>query len=185
MNGKSVLCLLIVSALFSCFAQAPTGADPLREFEARAARFKSVVQLPKFEVLTNEVHTTVQQTISSGNKALDIIAATEPTKVTFENTVGALDNLAYQIGLAANRLAIDFESNVTKAQKAVKFTRRELEGVPEGMLEQLKTGDDEYSVMANVTVQYVNVMENAKREDTRKRLLIEHDNLARQENIPL
>ena len=28
-------------------------------------------------------------------------------------------------------------------------------------------------------------MENAKREDTRKRLLIEHDNLARKENIPL
>jgi len=275
MNGKSVLCLLIVSALFSCFAQAPTGADPLRAFEARAARFKSVVQLPKFEVLTNEVHTTLQQTISSGNKALDSIAGTDPKQVTFGNTAGALDNLAYQIGLAANRLAviketsldaamrdaatqaikeleewsvgldyredvykvvkayadrqpklkgedeklisetmrdyrragldlpkaqrdevermrkelsslaIDFESNVTKAQKAVKFTRAELEGVPEGMLEQLKTGDDEYSVMANVTVQYVNVMENAKREETRKRLLIEHDNLARQENIPL
>ena len=28
-------------------------------------------------------------------------------------------------------------------------------------------------------------MENAKREDTRKKLLIEHDNLAREENIPL
>ena len=28
-------------------------------------------------------------------------------------------------------------------------------------------------------------MDNAKREETRKRLLIEHDNLARAENIPL
>jgi thimet oligopeptidase len=39
--------------------------------------------------------------------------------------------------------------------------------------------------MANITVQYLTVMENAKREDTRKRLLVEHDNLARKENIPL
>jgi thimet oligopeptidase len=52
-------------------------------------------------------------------------------------------------------------------------------------LEEMKTGNDEYTVMANITVQYVQVMENAKREETRKRLLIEHDNLARQVNIPL
>lgn len=82
-------------------------------------------------------------------------------------------------------LAIDFESNVTKAEKPVKFSKAELEGVPEGLLEQIKTGPDEYTVMANITVQYINVEENAKREETRKRLLIEHDNLARQENIPL
>src|SRR5262245_43983873 len=39
MNGKSVLCFMVISALFSCFAQAPAGIDPLREFQARAARF--------------------------------------------------------------------------------------------------------------------------------------------------
>jgi thimet oligopeptidase len=275
MNGKSVLCLLVLSAVFSCFAQAPAGVDPLRGFEARATKFKSIIRLPQFEVLTNEIRGSVQQTISSGNAALDAIAATDAKKVSFENTLRALDNLAYQIGLTANKLsliketsmdatmrdaateaikeleqwsvgldyredvykvvktyadrqpklkgedakllfetmrdyrragldlpkaqrdevermrkqlsnlAIDFESNVTKAQKAVKFTRAELEGVPEGALEQLKSGEDEYTVMANVTVQYINVMDNAKREDTRKRLLTEHDNLARQENIPL
>ena len=51
-----------------------------------------------------------------------------------------------------SRLTTDFESNVTKAEKAVKFTKAELEGVPEDFLEQIKTGDDEYTVMANVTV---------------------------------
>src|SRR5207245_10449467 len=30
-----------------------------------------------------------------------------------------------------SRMAIDFESNVTKAQKAVKFSKAELEGVPD------------------------------------------------------
>ena len=275
MNGKSVVCLLIVSVLFSGFAQAPAGVDPLREFQARAAKFKSLIRLPLFEVSTNEIRASLQQTITSGNAALDAIAAIDPKKVTFESTAGALDNLAYQIGLTANKLSviketsqdasmrdaateavkeleewsvgldyredvykvlktyadshpdlkgedakllsetmrdyrragldlpkaqrdevermrkelsgleIDFESNVTKAQKAVKFTRAELEGVPESALEQMKTGDDEYTVMANITVQYVNVMENAKREETRKRLLVEHDNLAREQNISL
>ncbi len=82
-------------------------------------------------------------------------------------------------------LTTDFESNVTKAEKAVKFTGAELEGVPESFLAQIKTGADEYTVMANITWHYLSVMDNAKREETRKKLLVEHDNLARKENIPL
>jgi len=84
-----------------------------------------------------------------------------------------------------SRLTTDFESNVTKAQKAVKFTLAELEGVPESFLAQTKTGADEYTVMANITWHYLSVMDNAKREATRKKLIVEHDNLARAENIPL
>jgi thimet oligopeptidase len=84
-----------------------------------------------------------------------------------------------------SRLTTDYESNITKAQKAVKFTLIELEGVPESFLAQVKTGADEYTVMANITWHYTSVMDNAKREDTRKRLITEHDNLARAENIPL
>jgi thimet oligopeptidase len=82
-------------------------------------------------------------------------------------------------------LETDFENNVTKAEKSVKFTKAELEGVPESFLAQIKTGDDEYTVKANVTWHYLSVMDNASREDTRKRFLIEHDNLAREVNIPL
>ena len=83
------------------------------------------------------------------------------------------------------RLTTDYEANITKAQKAVKFTKAELEGVPEDFLAQVKTGDDEYTVMANRTWHYISVMDNARREETRKRLITEHDNLARAENIPL
>jgi thimet oligopeptidase len=82
-------------------------------------------------------------------------------------------------------LSTDFQNNVTKAKKAVKFTRAELEGVPDDFLQQIKTTNDEYIVMANVTWHYLALMDNAKREETRKRFLIEHDNLAREVNIPL
>jgi Zn-dependent oligopeptidase len=84
-----------------------------------------------------------------------------------------------------SRLATDFESNVTKAEKAVKFTKADLEGVPDDVLAQIKTGDDEYTVMANVTWHYLMVEENARREETRKKLQFERNNLARTENIPL
>src|SRR6266852_2898382 len=82
-------------------------------------------------------------------------------------------------------LTTDFESNITKAQRPLKFTRAELEGVPEDFLSQAKSGDDEYTVKANITWHYLTVMENAKREEIRKKLEIERDNLARAENIPL
>ena len=82
-------------------------------------------------------------------------------------------------------LATDFQNNVTKAEKSVKFTKAELAGVPEDFLQQIKTGDDEFTAKANITWHYISVMDNASREDTRKKFLAEHDNLARAANIPL
>jgi thimet oligopeptidase len=85
------------------------------------------------------------------------------------------------------RLTTDFESNVTKAEAPVKFTRAELDGVPENFLSQkgVKSGDNEFTVQANVTFQYATVMEHARQEATRRKLLLVHDNLARASNAPL
>ena len=84
-------------------------------------------------------------------------------------------------------LTTDFESNVNKARGPVKFAKAELAGVPEDFLAQegIKTGDDEYTVMANITFHYLMVLENAKSEATRKKLQIVHDSLAKESNAPL
>jgi thimet oligopeptidase len=81
----------------------------------------------------------------------------------------------------------DFEDNVTKARQPLTFTKAELEGVPEDFLAQqgIKTGADEYTVMANITFHYIMLEDNAKREATRKRMLTAQYNLARDVNIPL
>ncbi|MDB6130324.1 MAG: thop1 [Verrucomicrobiales bacterium] len=84
-----------------------------------------------------------------------------------------------------SRLATDFETNVTEAKKSIVFTKVELEGLPEDFLTQIKTGDNQYTVMANVTFHYIMVQENAKKEETRKKVEFEHDNLAREKNVPL
>jgi thimet oligopeptidase len=269
-----LLVLLLAASLPGVTGNAATGLS-LDEFKKRAAKFEGQISLPQFETSSNEVFATIHKTIQQGNAALDQIGKLDPNKVTFKNTLGALDDLGYQIGLADNRLTLmketstdgalrdgatdalkeleewmvgldyredvyrsvkayadtkpklkgeeqkllsetlrdyrraglqlpkpqrdevekmrkelsrmttDFESNVTKAQKAVKFTKAELEGVPDDFLEETKTGVDEFTVMANITTHYLRIMDNAKREETRKKMLIEHDNLARAENIPL
>lgn len=84
-------------------------------------------------------------------------------------------------------LTTDFESNINKARSPVKFTKDELDGIPDSFLSQegIKTGDDEYTLMANITFHYLMVLENAKSEATRKKFETVHDNLAKEDNVPL
>src|SRR5437870_277916 len=99
--------LMAVSAL----AQTTNQSDRLHEFKKRAARFNSVVSLPQFEMTTNELRAAVRQTIGVENAALDRIGALAPRKITFDNTVGALDDIGYRISLTANRLSIIKETS--------------------------------------------------------------------------
>lgn len=257
----------------------PAHSQPttLAEFEQAGAHFKSIIRLPQLEATSEAIQRSVSSTIGRADAALDAIASCAHEKLTFGNTIGALDDLSYDIGLTANRLNLiketstnaalreaateaakalsewavgldyredvyqtvdayaktlpklegeedkllrevlrdyrraglglprehrdeverlrkeltklttDFESNITKVQKPVKFTRAELDGVPESFLDQpgVKTGNDEYTVMANVTFHVVTVMENAKSEATRRKLATIQGNLAREENVPL
>ncbi len=84
-------------------------------------------------------------------------------------------------------LETDFENNVTKATQALKFTKAELEGVPEEFLAQkgIQTGANEYTLMANITFHYLMIEDNAKVEATRRAMMTAQCNLAREANIPL
>ena len=84
-------------------------------------------------------------------------------------------------------LETDYENNVTKATNSLKFTKAQMEGVPEDFLAQqgIKTGDDEYTLKANITFHYMMVEDNAKLEATRKKMIVAQCNLAREDNIPL
>lgn len=277
MRWKTFLLFAMAIASNGCRTAKPeptVAPGVLEQIQQRAAANGSIISVPWFETTTNEIQATVLDTVRRGNAALDTIGRLGARQVTFDNTVRALDDLAFQLGLSANRLSLiketsteaamrdaatdgiktleewmvgldyredvyralkayaetqpalvgedakllfetmrdyrraglelpkaerdeverlrkqltgletDFESNVTKAQKAVKFTKAELDGVPEDFLHQVQKGD-EYIVMANITWHFLTVMENAKSEQTRQTLEREHDNLARAENIPL
>jgi thimet oligopeptidase len=83
------------------------------------------------------------------------------------------------------KLGTDFGTNVANAKAPVVFTKAELDGVPEDFFSKpdIKTGDDAYTVLANVTWQFVTVSENAKSEATRKKLYVIHDSLAKDTNV--
>jgi len=280
MYWKLSAIIIMATSLTACVSvkkPATTGTTTLPAFQAKAAAYHSVVTVPTFETTTNEVQATVARTIADGNAALDRIGALTPAEANFTNTIVALDDMGYQVGLATDRLGLieqtstnaavrdaatdalkalsdwsvgldyredvyrvlktwvptapplvgedqkllvdtmrdyrragldlpkdqrdeveklrkelsadetDFENNVTKAEHSLTFTKAELEGVPEEFLAQkgIKTGPDVYTVKANITFHYIMIEDNAKHEETRKRMIVAQYNLAREANIPL
>src|SRR5436309_1038746 len=81
----------------------------------------------------------------------------------------------------------DFDTNIVKSNAPVMFSKADLDGLPESFFASpgIKTGDDVYTVMANVTWQFNTVQENAKSEATRKQLYIIRETLAKDTNVPL
>jgi thimet oligopeptidase len=75
--------------------------------------------------------------------------------------------------------------NLNNAATPVKFAKDDLQGVSDDFLRQAKTGENEYTIDANVPPQYANAMTNCVKEETRKRLCIAHDTRAKEKNLPL
>ena len=82
------------------------------------------------------------------------------------------------------KVGTDFDTNIVNAKAPLVFTKAELDGVPESFFAApgVKTGDDAYTVMANVTWHYTTVEENAKNEATRKKLYVTRNSLAKDTN---
>ena len=250
-------------------------SDDWGDFERLAKSNHTRVALPPFETTPQASLNAVKSAIVAADARLDSIGKIQPSEATFDNTIGALDNLAFDLSLVANRTYMlketsenaehrakateaikqfdewvvgldyredvyrvvktyadsapqlsgeakrlleqtlrdyrraglhltkterneverlrkqlsaattEFRTNITNAKKELEFKAAQLEGLPESFLEQVKTGDDEYTLQANVTFHYLNVMRNAKPEATRKRFSGERKRLAREKNIPL
>jgi thimet oligopeptidase len=84
-------------------------------------------------------------------------------------------------------LAADFGKNINNTKQEIVFNREELEGVSPSALagDGIKTRSGRCTLLANVTWQYTLVMENARREATRKKMDTAYYNLARAKNVPL
>jgi len=85
------------------------------------------------------------------------------------------------------RVSLDVETNIRDASAVERFTRAELEGVPDDFLQnpEIREADDVFKVDANVTWQYQVVAQSARREETRLRLTRARHMLVMKENTPL
>src|SRR2546428_750927 len=137
----------------------------VEDFRAAAAKTNAVLTIPDWEQTPEAVDAMMKDAIAISNKALDRIGAQDLSK-------------------ALSKLGTDFDSNIVNAKAPLVLTKAELDGVPESFLLSpgVRTGDDAYTVLANVTWQYNTVEDNAKSEATRKKLYIAHDSLAKDTN---
>ena len=92
-----------------------------------------------------------------------------------------------QLRKELSKLGTDFDTNIVNSTAPVMFAKADLEGLPESFLASpgIRTGDDVYTVMANVTWQFNTVQENAKSEATRKQLYVIRDSLGKNKNVPV
>src|SRR5881296_3378511 len=92
-----------------------------------------------------------------------------------------------QLRKELSKLGTDFDTNIVKATAPVMFTKADLDGLPDSFLASpgIRTGDDVYTVMANVTWQFNTVEENAKSEATRKQLYVIRESLGKHKNVPV
>ena len=260
------IALIIVAGVVAACSTPKTSPAPKarfsadwEEFERLAKRNGTRVSLPPFETTPKASLDAVNAAIAAADTRFDAIGKIKPSEATFDNTIGALDDLSFDLSLVANRtymlketsenaehraqateaikrfdewavgldyredvyrvvqayadtkpkldseakrlleqtlrdyrraglhlpkadrdeveklrkelsaVTTEFRTNITNAKKELKFTAAQLDGLPESFLEQVKTGDDEYTLQANVTFHYLNVMRSAKPEATRKR----------------
>jgi thimet oligopeptidase len=92
-----------------------------------------------------------------------------------------------QLRKELSKLGTDFDTNIVNSTAPVMFAKADLAGLPESFLASpgIRTGDDVYTVMANVTWQFNTVEENAKSEATRKQLYVIRESLGKHKNVPV
>ena len=92
-----------------------------------------------------------------------------------------------QLRKELSKLGTDFDTNIVNSTAPVMFAKADLDGLPESFLASpgIRTGDDVYTVMANVTWQFNTVEENAKSEATRKQLYVIRESLGKHKNVPV
>ncbi|HVU16526.1 MAG TPA: M3 family metallopeptidase [Candidatus Didemnitutus sp.] len=84
-----------------------------------------------------------------------------------------------------SELEQQFQVNINEARGPLDFTAAELAGVPESFLGSpgVKQPDGNYRVMANITFHAIAIAENADNAETRRRVYLARNQLAREKNV--
>jgi len=120
MRIRNLFIVGLAVLLASCGTTPPTPTperNALAEFQARAARFHSVVTVPTFETTTNALDASVKEAIADAEAGLGRIGRLQPAGVNFDNTVRALDDINYTIAKVENRLSVIKETSTNAAMR--------------------------------------------------------------------
>lgn len=84
-----------------------------------------------------------------------------------------------------NELESQFDTNITNAQVDIYFTEEELDGITEAFYTASRQPDGRHKVRVTVTSDYLSVMQNARKEETRKACNRARYSVAIDENGPI
>src|SRR5438876_4923635 len=87
----------------------------LADFQQQAKRYHETISLPQFETTPEAIRQSSSNAIARANAALDKIGALNHSKVTFANTICALDGIMYQAWLTANRVLLIKDTSTNAA----------------------------------------------------------------------
>src|SRR5437870_12097261 len=82
------------------------------------AKANARLTIPDWPQTPEAVETSAKEAIKRGNAALNAIGKLDPKKVTFQNTVVALDDLAYEVNNVENTATIIKEANTDPKMRA-------------------------------------------------------------------
>lgn len=123
---KSLVLLVVAAAMITSCSSPPTpspgakaaAAHTLADLQQAGAKFKNVLRLPEFETDAAAIEATANQTRAGADAALDAVGRLDASQVRFDNTVGALDDVGFQIGCVMNRLYLIKETSTNAAVRA-------------------------------------------------------------------
>ena len=84
-----------------------------------------------------------------------------------------------------SKLELEFQNNLNSEKAVLQFNRKELEGVQDDYLKDWKVKDDLFEINAAVFSQASVILRNAKMEETRRRVDLARNSVAKTKNIPL
>jgi len=120
---KNALGLLALAAVATSCSNtssvtANINSDPpktLADFQSAGARFNNVLRLPEFETTPEAVSTSADNAIAAATAALDAVGRLGSGQLRFSNTVGALDDIGFEISGTMNRLYLIKETSTSEA----------------------------------------------------------------------
>ena len=104
------IALIVVTGVLAACSSPKTNLTPKAGFSGDWADFarlaksnRTRVALPPFETTPQASLDAVNAAIAAADARLDAIGKIKPSEATFDNTIGALDDLAFDLSLVANR----------------------------------------------------------------------------------
>ncbi len=82
-------------------------------------------------------------------------------------------------------LETQFSANLNNNTSFIEFTEKELEGCPQAFFDRLKKSKDGKFIVTTKQTDFKTLMENAKDEETRRRMLFSYTNIAADKNIKI